>query len=315
MASIIKQQASGLRKATPAKDFRSILESQWPKIQAVIPNNLSPDRMFQLAVSAYNQTPKLAECSSVSMLSCVMKCAALGLEPSAVDGLGRAYILPYRNKKTGHYEATFILGYKGMIDLARRSGQIKSIHAQAVYQGDEFSHWEDETGQHFRFSAADVPHDPSKLKAVYVCAQLKDGGFVFETMTRREVDAVRKRSKASTSGPWVTDYEAMALKTVIRRSFKYLPVSVTAQSAAAADETTPDYSAVLNPVVRTEEGDVDAETGEVIEEWPEPQPQEPETPEDPSGAQQGDGPESDGPGGMNPVEAAAAAARSASEGR
>ena len=224
---------------------------------------MNPQRMMQLAISAYNTTPKLSECSTVSVLSCVMKCAALGLEPSAVDGLGRAYILPYFNGKTRHMEAQMIIGYKGMIDLARRSGELASIHAQPVYEGDSYKHWEDESGQHFRFAAADVPHDADRLTDVYVCAHLKDGGFVFETMTKREVDEVRKRSKASNSGPWVTDYVAMALKTVIRRSFKYLPVSVEAKEAAASDGSTPDYSSVLSPVVSMPEG-VDAETGEAI---------------------------------------------------
>ena len=83
-------------------------------------------------------------------------------------------------------------------------------------------------------------------------------------MTKAEVDAIRNRSKSKDRGPWVTDYEAMALKTVIRRSFRYLPVSVEAQSAAAADETTPDYGSLLKPVVPAPEN-VDAETGEVLE--------------------------------------------------
>ena len=270
----LAQAAGGLAKAQPQNDFRGLLAREWPRIQAVMPKAMNPDRMMQLAISAYNTTPRLAECSVVSVLSCVMKCAALGLEPSAVDGLGRAYILPYRNRKTGCYEAQMIIGYRGMIDLARRSGELESIHAQAVYEGDDYDHWEDETGQHFKFAAADVPHDPDKLTDVYVCAHLKDGGFVFETMTKREVDDVRKRSRAATSGPWVTDYVAMALKTVIRRSFKYLPVSVEARQAAAADETTPDYSSILNPVVRDDQDaqnasepipvGVDTETGEIV---------------------------------------------------
>ena len=113
-------------------------------------------------------------------------------------------------------------------------------------------HWEDETGQHFRFVSNDVEHTPDKLTDVYMTAHLKDGGFVFETMTKREIDSVRDRSKAKSYGPWVTDYEAMALKTVIRRSFRYLPVSTQAKEAAVSDETTPDYSATLDPIISTD---------------------------------------------------------------
>lgn len=271
-------QGKALAKANPAGDFKGILAANWHKIAAVMPKHMSEDRMFQLAMSAYNSTPQLAECSTVSVLSCIMKCAALGMEPSAVDGLGRAYILPFRNGKTRRMEATFILGYKGLIDLARRSGQLRSIHAQAVYEGDTFDYWEDETGQHFKFRPdRQADHSPDRLTDVYMTATLKDGGFVFEHMSKAEVDAIRKRSKSANSGPWVTDYEAMALKTVIRRAARYLPMSTEAQQAAAADEQTPDYSSVLSPVVPTVEQKpadepvdvpegIDPETGEIMAE-------------------------------------------------
>lgn len=271
-------QGKALAKANPAGDFKGILAANWHKIAAVMPKHMSEDRMFQLAMSAYNSTPQLAECSTVSVLSCIMKCAALGMEPSAVDGLGRAYILPFRNGKTHRMEATFILGYKGIIDLARRSGQLVSIHAQAVYQGDDFDYWEDEDGQHFKFRPdRNAEHAPDKLTDVYVTAKLVGGGKVFEHMTKAEVDAIRRRSKASNNGPWATDYEAMALKTVIRRSARYLPMSTETQEAVAADEQTPDYSSVLSPVVPTVEQEpadepvdvpegIDPETGEIMAE-------------------------------------------------
>lgn len=239
-----RTQGQQLQTAKPQKRLREMLEQSWPRIQAVIGNNMSGERLYQLCVSTINKNPKLAECQPESVLSCFMKCSALGLEPSDVDGLGRAYILPYGK------QATFILGYKGIIDLARRSGQIKSIHAQAVYQGDKFRSWEDETGQHFTFEQnRDAPHSEKTLTDVFVDAQLMTGGFVFEHMTKNEVDQIRRRSKASGSGPWVTDYEAMAKKTVIRRVFPYLPVSVNAATAVAADESTPDYQDVFHPVI------------------------------------------------------------------
>lgn len=213
---------------------------------------MNEQRLYQMFVSAINREPKLAECTVESVLSCFMRCTSLGLEPSNVNGLGMAYILPYGNKnfRTGQKEATLIIGYKGMLTLARRSGDLQSIHAQAVYEGDEFEYWEDEHGQHFKFRAnRNAEHDPAKLTDVYVNAQLTNGGFVFEHMTRAEVDAIMRRSPSASakSTPWKTDYEAMALKTVIRRSFRYLPVSTEAQHAVTADESTPDYSDLLRP--------------------------------------------------------------------
>ena len=241
-------QGRTLQKANPQDGIQRMLKHAWPRIEAVMPKHMSSERLFQLAVSTINQTPQLAECDSASLLSCVMKCSALGLEPSAVDGLGRAYILPFRNH--GRMQATFILGYKGIIDLARRSGQLVSIHAQAVYEGDTFDFWEDEDGQHFTYRPnRTAKHAPETMTDVYMTAKLRDGGKVFEHMTKDEVDAIRKRSKAANKGPWVTDYEAMALKTVIRRAARYLPMSTQAQNAVAADETTPDYSGIFAPVI------------------------------------------------------------------
>jgi recombination protein RecT len=247
-------QGRQMVQARPQDRLKDMLMKSWPRIKAVIGNNMSGERLYQLCVSTINKEPKLAECSPESVLSCFMKCSALGLEPSAVDGLGRAYILPFGNKnsRTGEKDATFIIGYKGIIDLARRSGELKSIHAQAVYQGDDFDAWEDETGQHFRFHAAScADHSEKTLTDVFVNVQLVNGGFVFEHMTKQEVDQIRRRSKSANNGPWVSDYEAMAKKTVIRRVFPNLPVSVNAASAVGADETTPDYSDIFHPVIES----------------------------------------------------------------
>ena len=266
-------KGKALAKANPAGDFKGILAANWHKIAAVMPKHMSEDRMFQLAMSAYNSTPQLAECSTVSVLSCIMKCAALGMEPSAVDGLGRAYILPFRNGKTRRMEATFILGYKGMIDLARRSGEVESISGRAVYEGDEFRY-----AYGLNEDLYHVPmHKSDQLTYAYCIARFKDGGHYFIVLSRKEIEAARKASKAGNNGPWVTNYDAMAVKTAIRRAFPYLPVSIVAQEAAAADEQTPDYSSVLSPVVPTAEQEpagepeeapagVDPETGEIMAE-------------------------------------------------
>lgn len=225
-------QAAG---KTAHHGIADMLKTAWPRIKAVMPKHLSSERMYQIALTAINTTPKLAECSPATILSCVMKCSALGLEPSAVDGLGRAYILPYRSKQG--MQAQLILGYKGMIALARRSGEIKDISARAVYKGDEFeySFGLDEKLHHR--PAAREHEQGEKPTHVYMVAHFKDGGHYMDVMTAQEVEAVCKRSKAANNGPWVTDYEAMAKKTVIRRAFPYLPVSVEAMSAAASDNT------------------------------------------------------------------------------
>ena len=264
----ITKKSQEIQQAKQTGGFEGLLKKSWPRISAVMPKHMNADRMFQLAVSCYNQTPRLNECSPQSVLSCLMKCSALGMEPSAVDGLGRAYVLPFFNKKTGHMEATFILGYKGMIDLARRSGEIKDISARVVHAGDEFD-YEYGLTEGLRHVPSTEPVEGRPMTHVYMVAHFKDGGHYIDVMSKAEVDDIRKRSKSPNNGPWVTDYEAMARKTVIRRAFPYLPVSVETALDVAADETTPvaldGDGMTLFPSVEENVDNVDPETGEIIE--------------------------------------------------
>lgn len=246
MGDIAKAQ-QGIQQNKPAM-FADLVHKVSPQFQSVMPKGFKAERLAQMAISAYNQTPKLAECSMPSILSCCLRCASLGLEPSAVDGLGRAYILPYFNRKTGATEPQFILGKNGMVELVQRSGKVNTLRTQCVYDGDEFDYWEDEGGVHFSYRPnLGADHGKEHLKLAYVSANLKDGGLVFLAMSKKEIDQVKGRSKAANSGPWVTDYEAMAEKTVLRRAFNrgMLPRSVELSQAVSSDEA---------PVVLDEDG-------------------------------------------------------------
>ena len=264
----ITQKSQEIQQHKQTGGFEGLLKKSWPRISAVMPKHMSSERMFQLAMSCYNQTPKLNQCSPQSVLSCLMKCSALGLEPSAVDGLGRAYILPFFNKNTGSYEATFLIGYKGEIDLARRSGQIKDISARVVREGDEFE-YEYGLTECLRHVPSTEPIDGRPITHVYMVAHFKDGGHYIDVMSKEEVEEVRKRSKSPNNGPWKSDWPAMARKTVIRRAFPYLPVSVEAESAVAHDDTTPvmydDEGIQLFPDSIEVTANVDPETGEINE--------------------------------------------------
>lgn len=274
----IAQASSVAPVISPQEKFKAKLEHYWPRIASVAPKAMNQERMFQLALSAYNQTPKLSECSIQSVLGCLMKCSALGMEPSAVDGLGRAYILPFYNKKTRCMEATFILGYKGMLDLARRSGQLTDISARVVREGDDFE-YEYGLNEKLRHVPSAAPIGNRQMTHVYMVAHFKDGGHYIDVMTREEVEEIRSHSKAGDSGPWRSDYEAMAMKSVIRRAFKFLPVSVEAQSAANADDTVqvinesnegdpiiamPDAS-VIDVEAEVSNATIDPNTGEIKE--------------------------------------------------
>lgn len=215
-----------------------------PRIKAQIalamPKHMTADRLARIALTEVRKTPALGKCDPASFLGALMQCAALGLEPGG--SLGHAYLLPFNKRakvdgswKTVGTEAQFILGYRGMIDLARRSGQIVSLEARAVYAVDKFRV---ELGLHQvleHVPAWDVA-DRGELKFVYAVARLVGGGVQFEVMSRVDVERVKAQSKAAGDGPWVSHFEQMALKTVIRRLFKYLPVSIEVQRATVLDE-------------------------------------------------------------------------------
>lgn len=218
--------------APPSDSISALLAK--PEIKAQIglalPRHMTPERLLRIALTEVRRNPKLAECSQASLLAAVFQCAQLGLEPGG--SLGHAWLVPFGR------EVQFQIGYRGMIDLARRSGQIHSIEAHAVYEGD---HFDCVLGLE-----SDLKHlpdwsnpnrcDAGKLTFVYAVARLKDGGTQFEVMSRAEVEAVRKRSRSGSSGPWQTDFAAMALKTVVRRLFKWLPISIEMSRAVGLDE-------------------------------------------------------------------------------
>lgn len=241
-----------LQPLNTMSDMHQLIASHRKQIESVMSGALTADRLYGLLQSAVSREPKLLQCTPESIVSCCMKCSTLGLEPSSVDGLGKAYILPYGNKNnaSGRPEATFILGYKGMLDLARRSGELKSITVTAAFQGDGIELMMGEDGEPRLKDMPinlDASHAPENLRFVFLCAKFTNGGSHSEYMTKSEIDAVRSRSKAGSTGPWKSDYVAMAKKTIIRRSFPYLPIDTQAQKAAVADETTPAYGFLAGP--------------------------------------------------------------------
>lgn len=193
-----------------------------------LPKSLTADRLCRIVMTECRKTPALLKCNQESFLGAVLQCAQLGLEPGGA--LGHCYLLPYGNT------AQLIIGYRGMIDLARRSGQIISIAAYVVHEEDEFDYQLGLQPKIIHKPAHQAK--PGVVTFVYAVANLKGGGVQFEVMSRAEVEAVRTKSKAGGSGPWVNHWDEMAKKTCIRRLFKYLPVSIEIARAIDVDERT-----------------------------------------------------------------------------
>jgi recombination protein RecT len=224
-----------LQKIPPAArldSLKAILDRGKGSLASVLPKHMSAERMAKLATVAASKDHKLLECDPMSVLRSLMDASQLGLEP--FTPLQQCYIIPYWNGKKGVMEAQFQVGYRGLIELVRRSDKILSIEAHVVYENDEF-----ECCLGLTSTLMHRPlwtGDRGAMKMVYAVAKLKDGACQFEVMGKNDVDAIRGRSKSANSGPWVTDYDQMAKKTVIRRLIKYLPISIEAARAVAIED-------------------------------------------------------------------------------
>lgn len=200
---------------TTTSTLAGLLKERKDSIAQLVPKHLEPERLMRVAVNCVSKTPGLQKCSPTSLLQSVLVAAELGLEPGGA--LGHLYLVPFGTV------CTPVIGYRGLVELARRSGEVVSVRAVVVREKDRFRMAEglEQTIDHEPF----LDGDAGPLKYVYCVVKLKEGGYIVEVMSRAQIDAVKARSRSGTSGPWVTDYEEMAKKTVARRCLKWAPLS------------------------------------------------------------------------------------------
>lgn len=229
MSNAMTTTGGGTVSTTTPKTFRDQLNSPAYKEQLMqaLPKGLTVERMTRVVLTAMNKTPKLLDCTRESLWESVLNCASLGLFP---DALGRAYLVPYKGK------CQLIIGYKGLIDLAYRSDRIASIQLVVVRKGDIFSR-EPLKNPPITHKIMEAEGDAFRvLTHVYSVVYLKGCDVPsIDVMSKREVDEIRARSQSGGAGPWVTDYEEMAKKTVFRRHAKVLPMSAELVQAMQVD--------------------------------------------------------------------------------
>ncbi|MBU5227819.1 recombinase RecT [Clostridium senegalense] len=226
---------------TQENSFQGILtkqlSNQFKAIQSLVPKHVTPERLCRIGLNAVSRNPQLMNCSPETIVGAVVNCASLGLEPNL---LGHAYIVPFYNGKTKKMEAQFQMGYKGALDLIRRTGQVSTISAHEVYEGDKFDY-----AYGLEEKLVHVPcgeDDESKITHFYAAYKLKDGGTGFLVMTKAQMNKHRdkftksKNKEGIVFGPWADHYVSMALKTVILRLIKYMPISIEQQEAQQAME-------------------------------------------------------------------------------
>ncbi len=211
--------------------FRGTLTKMEKQLAMALPKHIKPERLTRIILTEMTKTPKLLDCTDASLFGAILQAAQLGLEPGGV--LGQSYLVPYFNNKVRRLECQLIPGYKGLVKLAYQSGEVGAIRARVVREKDEFNY---EYGM--REVLIHKPHrgsDAGGLVAVYAVAKIKGiDEEQFLVLERWEIDAIRDRSKSSSSGPWVTDFDEMAKKSALRRLCKLLPASVENDALARA---------------------------------------------------------------------------------
>ena len=240
----------GAQVAKKGNTLADHLQQVRGELAKALPKHMDVDRLIRLALTSVRQNPRLAECTMPSILGAIMQAAQLGLEPDGI--LGQAYLVPYKNK--GTLEAQFQIGYRGYLALTMRSGQVRSVAAEVVYEGDSFS---------FAYGSKKfIRHTPTlaergKPIAAYAIAHFKDGGDDFRVLQLADIERARSCSRGADrdDSPWRTHWQEMARKTAVRALAKYLPLSVEVQRAAVEEEYREagmiDATATMLPAVPT----------------------------------------------------------------
>jgi recombination protein RecT len=189
---------------------------------------IEPDRLKMVALGAFTRTPALWTCDPVSIARSIVEAGQLGLEPTGL--LGGAYLVPRRG------QCTLLVGYRGLVMLAKRSGEVSRVEARVVREHDTFDYGYGLEPYLDHHPSRDA--DPGNYTAAYAVIVFRDAGRQFDVMSYAEIEAIRKRSASPGDGPWVTDWPEMAKKTALRRLLKLAPLTI--QVAAQLDEIDPE---------------------------------------------------------------------------
>lgn len=229
----------------PQMSMKDWINKSQYAISKALPSAITPERFTRMATTAVTMNPDLGECTPSSFIGAMLQAAALGLEPNTP--LGQAYLIPYnrKDKRTGKFykEAQFQIGYRGLIELAHRSGEFMSIEAHIVYENDEFDY---ELGLEPKLRHKPALKNKGEMVWVYAVYKLQSGGYGFEVMSREDIEKHRdKYSQAKSFSPWVTNFEAMAKKTVIKQALKYAPLKSEFVKAMNNEEVTLNFKEEL----------------------------------------------------------------------
>lgn len=227
------QEQKSVQKSGKPSTLRDFIKQMEGEIAKALPTVITPERFTRMVLTALSTDKKLELCTPQSFLGAMMTAAQLGLEPNTP--LGQAYLIPYKNK--GVLECQFQIGYKGLIDLAYRSGEVEIIQAQVVYENDDFDY---ELGLDPKLKHKPAKENRGNPIYYYAIFKTKSGGYGFEVMSIHDIKLHAKKysqSYSSEYSPWQKNFDEMAKKTVLKRVLKYAPLKSDFVRAIAVDET------------------------------------------------------------------------------
>ena len=224
-----KQNVTVSRHPQSIKDYIKVYQSE---IEKALPKVMTAERFARIVTTAVTNTPKLEKCTPQSFIGAMLNAAQLGLEPNTP--LGQAYLIPYGN------QCQFQIGYKGLLDLAYRTGEVKSIMAEVVREGDTFEY---EMGLNPKLKHIPAQTGRGKPIFYYAVFKLVNGGEGFQVMSYEDImEHAKKYSKTFSNGPWQTSFDEMAKKTVLKKLLKYMPLKTEFSRAVAQDETAKPFN-------------------------------------------------------------------------
>lgn len=224
------------RKTTNANDAATaigrFLMDRMPALKVLSGGEAKAKRLIAVAMKAIQNKPDLLNCDHASLYNAVRLCAELDLEPNA---LGHAHFVPFKQT------VTFILGYKGMIELASRGGT--KMDAHAVFANDFFDY---EYGLNPNLKHKPTLGERGEFIGAYAVAWPSSGQPIFKVLSRDEIEKRKNRGGAKNNGPWATDYEAMACKTAVRAIFSLVPMTSQMERAQEIEDGGGTDDAELN---------------------------------------------------------------------
>ena len=269
----VKENVNVPAKANKKQTMMDFIKASQKQITKALPSAITPERFTRICMTAVTQNPDLGLCTPASFAGAMLTAAQLGLEPNTP--LGQAYLIPFNNGRTGTKECQFQIGYRGLIELAHRSGDLQSIEAHIVYENDDFEY---ELGLNPVLKHKPAMENRGAIAWVYAVYKLKSGGYGFEVMSVEDINKHRDRySQAARRGfsPWNDNWEEMAKKTVIKRVLKYAPMKTEFIRAMVQDDSTlnfedrgDDFDIVQSPyseeqIVEAEAEIINEDTGEI----------------------------------------------------